>query len=194
MSRTIVETLVGAAVLVVAAGFASYAFNSTHMNTRGSYPISATFDNIDGISIGSDVRIGGVKVGVVNEVKLDEQSYRAQLFLAMKDDVKVPDDSTAAIVSEGLLGGKYVALNPGGSEEMLDKGGHISFTQSSMNLESLIGQFIFGDKDKDDDGKKSKKAAAGGPSALPQSSNHAGEAPAAAAAAASGPGDVDLGL
>lgn len=193
MSRTIVETLVGAAVLVVAAGFASYAFNSTHMDTRGSYPILATFDNIDGIAVGSDVRIGGVKVGVVNDVKLDEQSYRAELSMAMKDNVKVPDDSTAAIVSEGLLGGKYVALNPGGSDEMLGKGGHISFTQSSMNLESLIGQFIFGDKDKDEDGKKAKKAA-GGPSALPPSNHHAAEAPAAADATADGPGDVDLGL
>jgi phospholipid/cholesterol/gamma-HCH transport system substrate-binding protein len=181
MSRTIVETLVGAAVVVVAVGFASFAFNSTSVSTGSSYPIAATFDNVDGISVGSDVRIGGVKVGVVNDLKLDSESYRAQLTLALKDSVKVPTDSTAAIVSEGLLGGKYVALNPGGADEMLNKGDYISFTQSSMNLETLIGQFIFGDKDEDDD-KKAKKAA-GGPASLPPGNK--------AEPVASDAGDVD---
>ena len=158
MSRTLVETLVGAAVLAVAVGFATYAVQNTHVETGNSYQISAVFDTVDGIAVGSEVRIGGIKVGVVDRMDLDPKSYRAKVDLVVQQGIDLPTDSTAAIVSESLLGGKYVLLSPGGADDMLKPGGQISFTQSSVNIESLIGQFMFGKSE--DDGEDAAPAKA----------------------------------
>jgi phospholipid/cholesterol/gamma-HCH transport system substrate-binding protein len=154
MSRNIVETLVGALVLLVAGGFAAYAVQRTTVNTSDSYPLIAYFDSVDGIGVGNDIRIGGIKIGVVSGMMLDNDSYRAKVTLALRNDVKVPDDSSVAIVSESLLGNKYVAIQPGGSDEMLLPGDELMITQSSVNLEHLIGKFMFGGEE----GKKSSDA------------------------------------
>jgi phospholipid/cholesterol/gamma-HCH transport system substrate-binding protein len=147
------EIIVGTFVLFSAIFFLFSSFKSAQINDEKGYAIIAKFENIDGIAIGSDVKISGVKVGTVEEQFLDEKDFRAALKLNIKNSVKLPLDSSAKIASEGLLGSKYLAITPGGDEENLQDGGEIQFTQSSVNLEDLLGKFIFNA----DSGKNEKK-------------------------------------
>lgn len=142
MSKNVVETLTGAAVLIVAIGFGVFAYNKSNLKPVDGYALKARFANVDGIGGGSDVRIGGIKVGVVAEMDLDPETYEALVTLQLKDGVPVPEDSSAGIVSSGLLGSKYVAITPGGMDEILNDGDEIAFTQSSVNIETLIGKMV----------------------------------------------------
>jgi phospholipid/cholesterol/gamma-HCH transport system substrate-binding protein len=143
MARNLLETLLGAIVLIVAIGFLVFAYNSSQLRQSDGYELLARFDRIDGLKLGSDVRISGIKIGSVVNQELDPQSYRATVRFTVRDDVELPADSSAAIVSDGLLGGKYLALVPGGDDEMLGAGDEVTLTQSAINLEDLVGQFIF---------------------------------------------------
>jgi phospholipid/cholesterol/gamma-HCH transport system substrate-binding protein len=143
MSRSVVETILGALVLIVAIGFVAYAYTTSDVADPGGYRLSAAFDRIDGIQVGSDVRISGIKVGEVVGQSLDPASYKAVLTFSVASQVELPTDSSARIVSESLLGGRYLDLQPGAEMEMLGDGGEITFTQSSINLEDLIGRFVF---------------------------------------------------
>ena len=157
MGKHVIETLMGAVVLIVAVGFVIFAYQSSGVATVDGYRVSAKFDRIDGLSLGSDVKISGIKVGTVATQRLDPTTYLAEIELDLDNSITIPKDTTAEIVSDGLLGGKYLALVPGGDEEMLKDGGIIKYTQSSFSIESLIGKFMFssgGDKEsseKDDD-------------------------------------------
>lgn len=149
MKNSAIETIVGAAVIIVAIVFLTYAYRTGELGTgKGGYKITAQFESIDGVSTGTDVRMSGVKVGSVVGHKLDYKSYEAIVTLEIDSKLKLPEDSTAKISSEGLLGGNYVSLEAGGSEKMLAEGGNITNTQSSVNLLGLIGQAVFGDKKK----------------------------------------------
>jgi phospholipid/cholesterol/gamma-HCH transport system substrate-binding protein len=105
--------------------------------------LRASFDRIDGLTNGADVRIAGVKVGSVSGSRIDPQNFNAELVLRVDRGLKLPADTSAEITSEGLLGGKYVSLVPGGSDRLLADGGRITETQGSVSLESLLGKFIF---------------------------------------------------
>jgi len=142
--RSLAEILVGAAVLCVAAGFLIYAVvNSGRASVGSGYLLTARFDSIDGLASGADVRMAGVKVGSVTDARIDPQSYLAVVTLRVSDAIKLPRDSSARILSEGLMGGNFIALEPGGDEAMLAPGQAIPNTQSSVNLVDLIGRFIF---------------------------------------------------
>ena len=143
MSRNILETLLGAVVLIVAVGFLVFAYRSSQVQQNGGYELIARFDKVDGLEPGSDVRISGIKVGSVLDQTLDPETYRAEVRFSLREDVRVPADTSAAVVSNGLLGGKYLALVPGGDIEMLEPGGEVTLTQSAVNLEDLIGHMIF---------------------------------------------------
>jgi phospholipid/cholesterol/gamma-HCH transport system substrate-binding protein len=147
MSRSLVETLLGAVVLVVALGFLAYAYTTSDVADPGGYRLTAAFSNIDGVQAGSDVRVSGIKVGEVLRSHLDPQTYQAELILSVASDVELPLDSSARIVSESLLGGRYVELQPGAEMDMLQPGDEIMFTQSAINLEDLIGRFVFSGED-----------------------------------------------
>ena len=146
------EIIVGTFVLFCAAFFFFSSFRSAKVSSYDGYYLLAKFDNIDGISNGSDVKISGVKVGTVVDQFLDEKDFRGTLKISIIQNVKLPSDSSVKIASEGLLGSKYLAITPGGDEENLADGAEIQFTQSSVNLEELLGKFIF----KEDDKKKEK--------------------------------------
>lgn len=137
------EVLTGALVLIVAIGFLAYAVAHSGRSTGSGYPLQARFDHIDGLSVGGDVRVAGVKVGSVTGVRVDPKTFSAIVTLAVRDDIKLPKDSSAEIDSESLLGGKYVALSPGGDETDLQPGQTIQITQGSISLEQLLGKFIF---------------------------------------------------
>ncbi len=104
--------------------------------------LAALFPNATGVSAGTDVRVSGIKVGTVASQSLDPRTFQARLVLAIDERVRLPIDSSAVIASEGILGGSYVALTPGGDTEMLRQGDEIIDTQGSVDLMSLIGSFI----------------------------------------------------
>ncbi len=143
MSNRLIETLAGAAVIAVAVGFAAYSYSRAGIDTVDGYEIKASFNSIDGLSVGNDVRISGVKVGSVTGQDLDPKTYMAVIKMSVRSDLELPLDSSAKIASDGLLGGKFVALEPGGDIEMIEEGGEIEYTQGSVNLEDLIGQVIY---------------------------------------------------
>jgi phospholipid/cholesterol/gamma-HCH transport system substrate-binding protein len=143
MSRNILETLLGAVVLIVAVGFLAFAYSSSQIQENNGYELIARFDKVDGLEPGSDVRISGIKVGSVLDQTLDAETYRAEVRFSLREDVRLPADTSAAVVSNGLLGGKYLALVPGGDIEMLEAGDEVTLTQSAVNLEDLIGHMIF---------------------------------------------------
>ena len=143
MTRNLLETLLGAVVLIVAIGFLAFAYNTSQVQQDGGYELIARFDKVDGLERGSDVRISGIKVGTVLDQTLDPETYRAEVRFSLREDIQLPADTSAAVVSNGLLGGKYLALVPGGDIEMLEPGGEVTLTQSAVNLEDLIGHMIF---------------------------------------------------
>jgi len=147
MKRNIIETVMGAVVLIVAASFIYTAYNSSGVKNPDGYRLKAAFEKIDGVGIGSDVRIGGIKIGSVTAQSLDSTTYNAVVELSVSNDIKLPYDTSAEIVSESLMGGKYINLVPGADEEMLGDGDMIEYTQSAINIEQLIGKFAFGSAD-----------------------------------------------
>lgn len=146
MSENTTETLVGAAVLAAAVGFLFYAGQATGFSTNtGGYALNASFRSLEGVSVGTDVRLAGVKIGTVTDVTLDPASYRAKAEFTVADGIEIPDDSAISISSEGLLGGNFVEVMPGGSPFYLAAGDEIEFTQGSVSLISLLMKFVAGD-------------------------------------------------
>lgn len=143
MRGNVIETVMGAVVLVVAALFLVFAYKTSELRSVSGYRVSADFERVDGIHDGSDVRVSGIKVGSVVSAKLDPKTFLATLTMSVEPSVKLPDDTVAEIVSAGLLGDKYLSLVPGGSDKNIPPGGKIKYTQSSVSLEHLIGQTIF---------------------------------------------------
>lgn len=151
MRHNLIETVMGAVVVAIACFFLAFAYMSADLTPTIGYPLSAKFERIDGLHVGSDVRLGGVKVGVVTDQHIDPQTFLAVVAFEVHSDLSLPQDTSAEIASEGLLGGKYVALVPGGADERIHPGGEIIYTQSSVSLESLIGKMIYSDKKSDND-------------------------------------------
>ena len=143
--RSLAEVAAGAIVLMVAAIFLGYAVLHSGRGTVSAegMQLQASFDRIDGLANGADVRIAGVKVGTVTDSRIDPASFAAVLTLKVDRSLKLPTDTSAEITSEGLLGGKYVSLVPGGADKLLADGSRITETQGSVSLESLLGRFIF---------------------------------------------------
>lgn len=149
MSENTTEVLMGGAVLAVALGFLAYAGQVTGFSGGGgdAYELTASFRAADGVNVGTDVRLAGVKVGRVTSIALDPQTYRADTVFTVVNGIEVPDDSAVAVSSEGLLGGNYVEILPGGSPFYFQPGDEIEFTQGSVSLVSLLMKFVTGKKD-----------------------------------------------
>ncbi len=143
MQRNAIEPILGALVLVAAVAFLVFAYNRAGSRSFSGYPLVARFSSVDGLENGGDVRIGGVKVGQVTSITIDPETYLAQVHVIVEPKVKLPTDTVASIASDGLLGGKYVGLLPGSSDDMLKPGARIARTEASVSLENLIGQFIY---------------------------------------------------
>ncbi len=141
--KNIVETILGAIVLVVAIGFLFFAYKTTNLNADKGYELTANFSQIDGLEIGSAVKVAGIKVGKILDLKIDPQTYSAIVVMDVDKDIKLPLDTAAVISSSGMLGGKFMSLEPGADEEFLEPGDKIEYTQSVPSLEKLLGQVIF---------------------------------------------------
>ncbi len=151
MKHNVIETGLGAIVIAVALVFLVFSYSTANVGQVSGYEVTANFSGIGGLAIGDDVQISGVKVGSVANVDLDPQTYLARVTLSIDDSVKLPEDTAALISSESLLGGRYMALEPGAAEENIVAGGRIQYTQAPQNLEQLLGQFIFSMQDDDDE-------------------------------------------
>jgi phospholipid/cholesterol/gamma-HCH transport system substrate-binding protein len=140
------EILTGAAVLAVAIGFAVYAAQGAGLTgDAGTYPLTASFRSVEGITVGSDVRLAGVKVGTITDLSLNPQTFFADASLSIRDDVLLPADSAILVSSEGLLGGNFIEILPGGALENLEPGAEIEDTQGAVSLISLLLKFVGGD-------------------------------------------------
>jgi phospholipid/cholesterol/gamma-HCH transport system substrate-binding protein len=167
MQRNIFETVLGAVVLVVAAGFLLFFYKTTDIKPTSGYELTAAFNKIDGLTTGSPVRISGVKVGQVMGFKLDPKNYTAIVTLNIENDIKLPKDTVAVVASAGLLDGKFLTLEAGSDEEMLAPGERIEFTQSTPGLEQLLGQVIFSMNKNNDATEKNGTAEKTGQGAKP---------------------------
>ncbi|MFZ5751484.1 MAG: outer membrane lipid asymmetry maintenance protein MlaD [Acidobacteriota bacterium] len=148
MADSKVEILAGAAVLAVALGFAIYASRSAGFGTgEGQYPLHASFRSVEGVTIGTDVRMAGVKIGSVTALSLNPKTYMADATVTVKDGIEIPDDSTILVSSEGLLGGSFVEIQPGGSPTALAAGGEIEDTQGAVSMVQLLMKFVGGAAD-----------------------------------------------
>lgn len=174
MKRSVIETVLGAVVLFVAIFFLIFSYRTADVSAVEGYDLNADFSTIGGLKAGDPVQISGVKIGSVKKVDLNAENYLAHVTITVRPDVKLPDDTAALISSESLLGGRFMALEPGASETMLLANARIPFTQSPQNLEELLGKFIFSMQGGD------KKGAASSPATA-----SANVAPSASATAAS---------
>jgi len=146
MGRRGIETLVGVFVLLgmIAVVFlALKAANLASFSTGPTYTITAKFDNIGGLKVRAPVKSAGVTVGRVTAIALDPQSFQGQVSMEIDARVTFPTDTSAKILTSGLLGDQYIGLEPGGADKNLASGDQIKMTQSAVVLENLIGKFLY---------------------------------------------------
>ncbi|WP_341758160.1 outer membrane lipid asymmetry maintenance protein MlaD [Candidatus Tisiphia endosymbiont of Ditula angustiorana] len=144
MKQNVIETLVGFIVILVALGFFVFAYKiGNSSKVESGYILKANFQNAEGIVQGSSVMLAGIKIGSVTNITLDKTSFFALLTISINNDIKLPKDTSIAIVTSGILGSRYVSVTPGSSEENLAGGDQIKYTQSAVNIESLIGKLIY---------------------------------------------------
>ena len=144
MKYNFIETFIGFAVIAVAVLFFTFAYKIGYPHEANKfYGVKARFENVEGVGSGSDVMLGGIKVGSVTKVSIDNDDFKAVLDLNLNKDIKLPKDSRFAVSTSGLLGGKYISVVPGGDEDNLKAGDVIKNTQSSINLEELIGKLMY---------------------------------------------------
>jgi len=143
MGRSLIETLMGALVLAVAALFAVFAYNSTSVRAVAGYEVTAKFERVDGLARGADVRLSGIRIGTVIDQRLEAETFLAVVRMTIDSSIKLPVDTVAQVTSEGLLGGNFLALVPGGDDKTIPPGGQIKYTQPPVNLVQLLGKFMF---------------------------------------------------
>ncbi len=149
MRESVIETLTGAAVLAVAAGFLVYMTGIAGAGTgrAGTYELTASFRSAEGVIAGSDIRLAGVRIGSVGDLTLNPETYRADVTLAIDEGIEIPMDSVVVVASEGLLGGTFVEIVPGGSFDTLAPGDAFTTTQGAVSLIGLLTQFVSGGED-----------------------------------------------
>ena len=148
MAENTTEVLVAGVVLAAAVAFGIYAAQAAGLSSGGdSYPLHASFRSLEGVSVGTDVRLAGVKVGTVSGVALNPETFRADTTVDVAKAIEIPDDSAIVISSEGLLGGNFVEIVPGGSPFYFEPGDQITDTQGAVSLISLLLKFVGGGSD-----------------------------------------------
>jgi phospholipid/cholesterol/gamma-HCH transport system substrate-binding protein len=145
MRRNLIETVMGAVVLIVAAFFLVFAWSQADLGTVKGYAVKAAFQSVGGLANGADVQINGIKVGTVLDQTIDPTSFNAEVRMSISPDIKLPEDSSATIDSSGLLGDKFVRLIPGRSGKTLptDGTGVVKNTKTYKSLEQMVGEIIF---------------------------------------------------
>jgi len=140
----IAEIVIGGAVFLIALGFIFYSVAVTNFDkdfSNSKFSLQASFESVNGIRLGSNVVLAGVKVGSVSKIQLDKESFQAKVTFSLFEDYKLPEDTEAVINSDGLLGGNFISLNVGGSDIVLESGDELLYTQSSVSILNLLSKF-----------------------------------------------------
>ena len=143
MHNDTVETLIGAVVIAIAVLFGIFAYRSAGATGYSGYELTAKLSKVDGFAVGTDVKLSGIKIGVVSDLTLDP-SYLVTVHMSIRKDVEIPDDSSLVVTSSGLLSSNYLSIAPGGSDKMLPAGGLIRNTQGSIDMMGLLSRFVGG--------------------------------------------------
>jgi phospholipid/cholesterol/gamma-HCH transport system substrate-binding protein len=141
MKGNVLESIIGAIVLSIASFFIYFAYVSSGEKIKDGYTVTARFEDVSGLSSGSDVKLNGIKIGAVRSLRLGD-NYQAIAEIVIKDDIKIPRDSSAAITTDGIMGNKFVAISAGFDEGVLSQGDEIEITSSSVNFEGLLNKFV----------------------------------------------------
>jgi phospholipid/cholesterol/gamma-HCH transport system substrate-binding protein len=148
MKGNILEAVIGAVVLIIAGFFMFFAYTTSGEKINNGYVLLAYFDNVGGLTVGADVKVNGIKVGIVRSLSIDE-NYQARAELLIKNSISIPVDTTASVTTDGIMGNKFIALYPGFDKAMLKGGEEIESTRSAINLENLVDKFLIGTASKD---------------------------------------------
>jgi len=143
MGRNLIETIMGAVVLLVAGFFLVFAYSHADLKQIRGYTIAAQFVSSGGVDVGADVRINGIKVGTISSLALDPQSFNAVVKMGIRPEIKLPVDTVASVSTEGLLGGKFIRLDPGKSTQMLADNDTLTHTKEHKSIEQMVGELIF---------------------------------------------------
>ena len=139
--NNIAETVIGAVVVAVAVLLLAFIYTRAGSAGLSGYEIQARLPRVDGLGVGTDVRLAGIKIGSVSDMTLDPTNYLVTVHMAIHNDVKIPADSSLMVTSSGLLGSQYISITPGGDDKMLAPGGLILNSQGSVDLMGLVGRF-----------------------------------------------------
>src|SRR3954468_8176151 len=142
--NTIAESLIGAAVVVVAAAFLTFSYYRTGGGSLAGYEVNAKVAKADGLAVGTDVRLAGIKVGTVSDLTLDPQTYLVTVHMNIRNDVKLPVDSSVLVTQAGFLGGQYLSITPGGEDKMMASGAFFENAQGSIDVVGLVSRFTGG--------------------------------------------------
>jgi phospholipid/cholesterol/gamma-HCH transport system substrate-binding protein len=142
--NNIAETLIGALVVTVAVAFLAFAYTRTGSGSLSGYEINAKLPKVDGLAVGTDVRLAGIKIGTVTDLTLDPRTYLVTVHMNIRDDIKLPVDSSVLVTQAGFLGGQYLSITPGGDDKMMTAGAFFENAQGSIDVMNLVGRFATG--------------------------------------------------
>ena len=144
--NNIFETIIGAAVVAVTVAFLAFAYYRTGTGSLSGYELNAKLAKVDGLGVGTDVRLAGIKIGSVTDLTLDPKTYLATVHMSIRDDIKIPADSSVLVTSAGILGSSYLSITPGGDDKMMAAGAYFDNVQGSIDMMNLVGRVVGGDK------------------------------------------------
>jgi phospholipid/cholesterol/gamma-HCH transport system substrate-binding protein len=139
--NNVAETLIGAVVIAVAVGFLAFAYLRTGSGSLSGYEVNARLPKADGLSVGTDVRLAGIKIGTVTDLTLDPKTYLVTVHMSVRNDIKLPVDSSVLVTQAGFLGGQYLSITPGGDDKMMNAGAFFENAQGSIDIMGLVGRF-----------------------------------------------------
>ena len=142
--NNIAETLIGAGVVAIALVFAVLVYYRTGSGTVSGYEINAKLSKADGLAVGTEVRLAGIKVGTVSDLTLDPKTYLVTVHMNIQHDIKLPVDSSILVTQAGFLGGQYLSITPGGDDQMMTAGTYFENAQGSIDVMGLVGRFATG--------------------------------------------------
>ncbi len=143
--NNVAETLIGAVVVAVAVAFLAFAYLRTGSGSLSGYEINAKLAKVDGLAVGTDVRLAGIKIGTVSDLTLDPKTYLVTVHMNIRDDIKLPVDSSILVTQAGFLGGQYLSITPGGDDKMMVAGAFFDNAQGSIDVMGLVGRAVGGE-------------------------------------------------
>src|SRR3569833_396092 len=142
--NNVAETLLGAVVVAVAVAFLVFAYMRTGAGSLSGYEVNARLPKADGLAVGTDVRLAGIKIGTVTDLTLDPKTYLVTVHMSVRNDVKLPVDSSVLVTQAGFLGGQYLSITPGGDDKMMAAGSYFENAQGSIDVMGLVNRFTGG--------------------------------------------------